>query len=388
MKGKKEITEEVKMGIETKRMGIKEALMYALSGRERKLERLEELRSLFYIPVAYGFGSGGCRALAGIEMPTGLPYRPVKIAVNNCWADLLRVSEGVDLAVPCGTGKGSSMEPEVGRQDIMGVRDMLPEAVTAVSEFFGVKQGPDLIITISSFGYGFGTGSTLPALNKLRDKFPDVLIIPFIITPFRLEGYKAMERAANELEAIVERFTPVIISNETVSQRYNINARRDDDMTVYNQINRKIQEVVNVLVGSLTTEEGYATSTLDRSDLQRIFGKGDAVATLTHATFPSLDNFNLEFIKRAERLEWFETERAGRDADRRPLASTFIVDGGGAFSLGQRREVYEYLFKEYLVDTGTLKPLIIKRERERADFLLIKVGYKLKFERGIISGVY
>jgi len=142
-----------------------------------------------------------------------------------------------------------------------------------------------------------------------------------------------------------------------------------------------------VLINSLTTEEGYATSTIDRSDLQRVFGKG-GMATLTHQTFPSLDNFNLDLVKKAERLEWLETQKAAKDIERQPLNATYIVDGGGAFSLGRREEVNRYLFSEYNVDTGLLKPLIIKREKDRADFLLIKSGYKFVFDKGTIMGVY
>jgi len=379
MKAKEELPEK---------MSIKEALIYALSGKvKRKLEPLEELKSLLYAPVVFGCGSGGCRALAGISVPADLPYRPVKVAVNNCTADLLRIKDHVDLAVPCGSGKGSGMDPEVGRSDIMQVRDGLCEVPEGVSEHFGIKQVPDIIIVIASFGYGMGTGGTLPLLRKLRERYSDTLILPFVITPFRLEGYKTMERAAMELEAVCEYFTPVIISNETVCRRYQIDDRRDDEMAVYRQINAKIQTVISVLISSLTTEEGYATSTIDRSDLQRVFGKG-GVATLTHQTFPSLDNFNLDLVKRAEKLEWLETQRAPKDTDRQPLSATYIVDGGGAFSLGRREEVNRYLFSEYNVDTGLLKPLIIKREKDRADFLLIKSGYRFAFEKGTIMGVY
>jgi len=386
MKGKKEMAKEMveEMG---KKIGLKEALLIALSGREKRLEPLEEIKSLLYAPVIYGTGSGGCRALAGISVPTGLPYRPVKIAVNNCTPDLMRIKDHVDLAVPCGSGKGSAMDPEVGRNDIMQVRDGLAELPEGVSEFYGIKQVPDVLIVIASFGYGMGTGSALPLLRKLRERYDDSLILPFIITPFKLEGYKTMERAALELEAVCEYFTPVVVSNETVCRRYSINDRRDDDMVVYHQINQKIQTVISVLISSLTTEEGYATSTIDRSDLQRVFGKG-GMATLTHQTFPSLDNFNLDLVKKAERLEWLETQKAAKDIERHPLNATYIVDGGGAFSLGRREEVNRYLFTEYNVDTGLLKPLIIKREKDRADFLLIKSGYKFVFDKGTIMGVY
>jgi len=386
MKGKKEMAKEMveEMG---KKIGLKEALLIALSGREKRLEPLEEIKSLLYAPVIYGTGSGGCRALAGISVPTGLPYRPVKIAVNYCTPDLMRIKDHVDLAVPCGSGKGSAMDPAVGRNDIMPVRDGLAELPEGVSEFYGIKQVPDILIVIASFGYGMGTGSALPLLRKLREKYNDTLILPFIITPFKLEGYKTMERAAMELEAVCEYFTPVVVSNETVCRRYSINDRRDDDMVVYHQINQKVQTVISVMLNSLTTEEGYATSTIDRSDLQRVFGKG-GMATLTHQTFPSLDNFNLDLVKKAERLEWLETQKAAKDIERQPLNATYIVDGGGAFSLGRREEVNRYLFSEYNVDTGLLKPLIIKREKDRADFLLIKSGYKFVFDKGTIMGVY
>jgi len=378
----REVVEEV-----GRRVGLKEALMIVLGGKEKRLEPLEEIKSLLYAPVIYGTGSGGCRALAGISVPSGLPYKPVKIAVNNCTPDLMRIKDHVDLAVPCGSGKGSAMDPEVGRNDIMQVRDGLAELPEGVSEFYGIKQVPDILIVIASFGYGMGTGSALPLLRKLRERYTDTLILPFIITPFKLEGYKTMERAAMELEAVCEYFTPVVVSNETVCRRYSINDRRDDDMVVYHQINQKIQTVISVLINSLTTEEGYATSTIDRSDLQRVFGKG-GMATLTHQTFPSLDNFNLDLVKKAERLEWLETQKAAKDIERQPLNATYIVDGGGAFSLGRREEVNRYLFSEYNVDTGLLKPLIIKREKDRADFLLIKSGYKFVFDKGTIMGVY
>jgi len=271
----------------------------------------------------------------------------------------------------------------------MGILDLIPQVIDDACDVLGVKEAPDLIPIISTFGFGFGTGATYPALDKINERYPDSMFLLFVVTPFNLEGVATVERAARELKAISERYTTFVISNETVARRFGIDERRLGIDRVYGDINKTIERVISVLINGLTASEGISSS-FDRSDLSKVLT--GQTATLTLASFPRAESLSLTKIKELERKEWFETvkrpERPERRVERLPLSATFIFDGSGDLSLGQISDINNYLFSQYLVDTGKLKPLIIKREKDTADFLLIKSGFELKVEPGKIYGVY
>lgn len=112
----------------------------------------------------------------------------LRIAFNSQGSDLTRIKDSMDIIIPCGDPpyKGSAHDPEVGKQHIDSVIDLMSEAINTICKGRKILD-PDCIITIHSLGYGFGTGSIKPVLTNLKKDFPDTVLLPIAITPFSIE---------------------------------------------------------------------------------------------------------------------------------------------------------------------------------------------------------
>lgn len=344
--------------------------------REKIKLIIPEKKPHFNMNVIYALGSGAGNILAKLD----LPPQCLKVAINSNLRDLMAIHKDVDIIIPCGSGRGSGMDPEQGKKDFMEVMDYLPMISELVSEMAGIKQ-PDIIPVIATPGHGFGSGSALPACDVLRRSFPNSILMPILTSPFKLEGERVIERAWKTFKELCENdFTILPISNEIVAQRLGIKTEHLPLTRVYEDINSKISNILSTLVSALSATEGIISS-FDVSDLRRIY-KGN-IAIITYAEFPRGEAINLQEIKRAEGEEWFKSKkiRKIRIATKK-LTGTFIVYGRGAnkLTLEQMTILNNYLTKKYNIDTGLLKPLIVEHVINKCYLMLLKCNYELSDE--------
>ena len=133
-----------------------------------RVKGIEPGIALFNVVTVMPFGSGAGNVISRVETPPDC----LRIAFNSQGSDLSRIKDSMDIVIPCGEPpyKGSAHDPEIGRQHVESVIDIVSEAINEICKGRGIAE-PDCIITIHSLGHGFGTGSFKPVIVTLKKDF-------------------------------------------------------------------------------------------------------------------------------------------------------------------------------------------------------------------------
>lgn len=343
-----------------------------------KVKQIEPGLTLFNVVTTMPFGSGAGNIITRVKTPSDC----LRIAFNSQGSDLTRIRDSVDVVIPCGEPpyKGSAHDPEIGKQHIESVVDLMSEAINEICKGRGITE-PDCIITIHSLGHGFGTGSLRPVIAKLKEDFPNTVLLPIAITPFSIEK-TASERAYRAVEDASKLATVFVISNETAARRLAGDAEGEEGLEdilnlpkpeVYERINLVITGIINGLINSLTSTKPPLQS-LDRSDLRSIVN--GPLGVISWTPLSSCEELGPETINEAEKNEFLTL--AGRERSRREtrVRGTYIVDAPGNISLGQEKMLSEYLENKYDADPAHIKPLQISRSEGGDGYLIIiKSGF-------------
>ena len=375
---------------------IKDQIKDQIINGIRKLisERVKEIEpgiTLFNVVTVMPFGSGAGNVMTRVETPADC----LRIAFNSQGSDLTRVQDSVDVIIPCGEPpyKGSAHDPEVGRQHVESVIDLISEAIGEICKGRRITE-PDTIITIHSLGYGFGTGSFKPVIAKLKKDFPNTVLLPIAITPFGIEK-TAFERAYKAVEDTSKVTTVFAISNETAAKKLAEGSKGEEGLKsmlklpkpeVYERINFVITGVINGLIKSLTSTKSPLQS-IDRSDLRSII-KGP-LGILSWVPLSSYEDLRMRTVDEAEKNEFLTLVGKARLPQIAKVRGTYIVDAPGDISLAQEKMLSEYLEGKYGADPAHIKPLQISRpEGESGHLILIKSGFALGRQDKDICGNY
>ena len=357
-------------------------------------ERVKEIEpgiALFNIVTVMPFGSGAGNVISRVETPPDC----LRIAFNSQGSDLSRIKDSVDIVIPCGEPpyKGSAHDPEIGRQHVESVVDIMSEAINEICKGRGIAE-PDCIITVHSLGHGFGTGSFKPVITELKNKFPNTVLLPLAITPFNIEKV-AFERAYKAVEEVSKLTTVFVISNETAARKLSGGPEGEEGLEsvltlpkteVYERINVVIAGVINGLINSLASTQPPLQS-MDRSDLRSmVLG---TLGAISWAPLPSYDDLGMETINETEKNEFLTLVGMARFPGAARIRGTYIVDAPGNISLGQEKMLSEYLENKYGADPVHIKPLQITRYEGDSGYLIfIKSGFALWKQENDICGHY
>jgi len=362
----------------------------------RKLisERVKEIEpgiALFNVVTVMPFGSGAGNVITRVETPPDC----LRIAFNSQGSDLTRIKDSVDVIIPCGEPpyKGSAHNPEVGKQHVESVIDLISEAIAEICKGRRITE-PDTIITIHSLGYGFGTGSFKPVVVKLKRDFPNTVLLPIAITPFSIEK-TAFERAYKAVEDTSKVATVFVVSNETAAKKLAESSQGEQGLKsilklpkpeIYKRINFVITGIISGLIKSLTSTKPPVQS-IDRSDLRSIV-KGP-LGIIGWTPLSSYEDLRMKTIDEAEKNEFLTLVGKARLPGVAKVRGTYIIDAPGDISLAQEKMLSEYLEKKYGADPAHIKPLQIGRpEGESGHLILIKSGFTLGREDKDICGYY
>jgi cell division GTPase FtsZ len=321
---------------------------------------------LFNSPVIISLGSGGGRILSKISVPKDVH----KIALNSSSKDLLLIGNKIDTSICCGSGTGSGMSPQQGRQDFEGKLTQLLSKIDEISKETKMKE-VDLIPIIATTGFGFGSGALPLALEALRSKFKDAVLLPFVICPFSFEGESVIERSYRSLQAACKVSACITISNQVVGSLYG-------DMTLsYKKINAAVGKVVSVVLKALAAKDAMVS--LDKSDLNKIL-KGDLVS-IRHMELKSAQDLTLKTINNlGSRL--FEVKFKMFRPSPVKLNLLYICDGRGIFAPSIFEEIQKYIADKEFYNQTELKPLLINRPKN-LDFVFLESGFKLGCDKNI-----
>jgi len=343
-----------------------------------KVKEIEPGVTLFNVVAVMPFGSGAGNVITRVETPSDC----LRVAFNSQGSDLTRIKDSVDVVVPCGEPpyKGSAHNPDTGRQDVESVVDLISEAINEICKGRGIME-PDGIITIHSLGYGFGTGSLKPVIAKLKEDFPNTVLLPIAITPFSIEK-TAFERAYKAVEDASRLATVFVISNQTAAKRLAGEAEGEEGLEdvlnlpkpeIYERINLVITGIINGLINSLTSTKPPLQS-LDRSDLESIVN--GPLGVISWAPLSSCEDLGPETINEAEENEFLTLVGMEKFRKETRVRGTYIVDAPGNISLAQEKMLSEYLENKYGADPAHIKPLQISRPEGKNGYLiLIKSGF-------------
>lgn len=362
----------------------------------RKLisERVKEIEpgiALFNVVTVMPFGSGAGNVITRVETPPDC----LRIAFNSQGSDLTRIQDSVDVIIPCGQPpyKGSAHDPEVGRQHVESVIDLVSEAIREICKGRRITE-PDTIFTIHSLGYGFGTGSFKSVIVKLTKDFPNTVLLPIAITPFGIEK-TAFERAYKAVEDTSKVATVFVISNETAAKKLAESSKGEEGLKsmlklpkpeIYERVNFVITGIINGLIRSLASTKPPLQS-IDRSDLKSIV-KGP-LGIISWASLSSYEDLRMQTVYEVEKNEFLTLVGRAKLPQVARIRGTYIVDAPGDISLAQEKMLSEYLEGKYSADPAHIKPLQISRpEGESGHLILIKSGFTLGRQDKDICGYY
>ncbi len=226
------------------------------------------MRQALRMPFIVGTGSGGCRIVSRLMIAN-----VSRIAVNSSWRDLEALPEGI-VKVRAGDGSGSGMDPKKGEADYEeGGREGLHEALDGILE--GAKlseEDVDLIPVVVSAGFGFGSGSGPKIVSDLRRRFPKAAVIAWVTLPFYHEGEGVRRNALKCFKSIASEVAAVAIDNQHVA---NIIGKELSLRDIFNRINNRIAQSLLILLTAATSPN--TLTTIDRSDIRKVLGKGAAL---------------------------------------------------------------------------------------------------------------
>jgi cell division GTPase FtsZ len=322
---------------------------------------------LFNAPVILSFGSGAGKIISQLNVPN-----VYKIAVNSSERDLMMIDKKVDSVVVCGKGNGSGMNPDQGKADFSGkIRQVNKEIEDAIEE--SKARDIDLIPCIFSLGHGFGSGSSASAVEFLKEKYKNAIILPFVVTPFSWEGKSVIDRAYNALYKVTQISTSFVISNEEVGSQYK------DIGIGYDRINDLIGDAVSTIIKSFSATEGII-QTIDKNDFSRFF-TGD-IATIRHMKIKSAKDLKFSDIKEGIGKRWVKVEaKVFKPVNK--LNIFYILDGKGPFNPQVLGEINDNISKKDYINMEYVKPLLIQRKASGCDFVWMESGFKLKLDKNI-----
>jgi cell division GTPase FtsZ len=316
---------------------------------------------LFNSPVIISLGSGGGRILSKSSVPKDVH----KIALNSSNKDLSLIGNKIDVSICCGSGMGSGMSPEQGRKDLEG---KLGQLFSVVDDFLkeGKVKEVDLIPVVATSGHGFGSGALPLALEALKSKFKDAILLPFVVCPFTFEGQSVVERSYRSLQAACKISTCIVISNQVVGGMHG------DISASYKRINHSIGKAVSVILKALSVKD--AVVSLDKSDLTKIL-KGD-LASIRHTELRSAEDLSIKTITDGIGNRWLDTKFKSFRPSPAKLNVFFIADGRGVFAPAIFEQIQKYISGKEYYNESELKPLLINRNKN-LDFIFLESGFSL-----------
>jgi cell division GTPase FtsZ len=322
---------------------------------------------LFNAPVILSFGSGAGKIISQLSIPS-----VYKIAVNSSERDLMLIDKRVDSIVICGKGNGSGMDPDQGQADFSSrSKSVGKEIEEAIEE--SRSRDIDMIPCIFSLGHGFGSGSIYPAIEFLRDRYKNAVILPFVVTPFTWEGKPVIDRAYLALSRAIQLSTCVVISNEEVGSQYG------DIGVGYDRINGLIGDAISTILRSFSATDGII-QTVDKNDFGKFF-RGD-MATVRHMKIKSAKDLRFSDIKDGIGRRWIKVDaKVFKPAHK--LNIFYILDGKGPFNPQVLGDISDNISKKDYINMEYIKPLLIQRKSSGCDFVWMESGFKLKLDKNI-----
>ncbi|RLI37474.1 hypothetical protein DRO55_01265 [Candidatus Bathyarchaeota archaeon] len=227
------------------------------------------MTSALRIPFVIGTGSGGCRIASKLAIP-GVK----RICINSSWRDLEALPGDV-VRVRAGDGSGSGMDPKRGEKDYvkMGGREGLLEAIEKVLDEKGMsKDDVDLVPVVISAGFGFGSGSGPKIVEDVSKLLPKSAVIAWITLPFFHEGEETRRNALKCFKSVASKAAAIAVDNQHVAEVAGVSLTLKD---IFARINRRI--VYSLLTLLRAAASPNTLTTIDRSDLRRVLGKGAAL---------------------------------------------------------------------------------------------------------------
>jgi len=225
--------------------------------------------SALRIPFLIGTGSGGCRIASKLAIP-GIE----RICVNSSWRDLDALPSEV-VKVKAGDGSGSGMDPKHGERDYakMGGREALLEAIEKILGEKGMsKDDVDLVPIIISAGFGFGSGSGPKIVEDVCKLFPKSAVVAWVTLPFFHEGDETRKNALKCFKSVASKAAAIAVDNQHVAEVAGVSLTLKD---LFAKINARIVHSLLTLLRAAASQN--ALTTIDRSDLKRVLGKGAAL---------------------------------------------------------------------------------------------------------------
>lgn len=158
-----------------------------------------EVESQIKIKV-FGIGGGGGNAIS--RMKEHMPSRTIElIAINTDTQDLVKcdIRRKIQIGKNLTRGRGTGMEPEIGRQAAEENRSEIVEAV----------KGADLLFITAGLGGGTGSGAA-PVVAEIA-KEHGALTIAIVTKPFLFEGSQRNRIAEEALMRLRERVDALIV---------------------------------------------------------------------------------------------------------------------------------------------------------------------------------
>ena len=225
--------------------------------------------SALRIPLVIGTGSGGCRIASKLAIP-GIK----RVCINSSWRDLEALS-GEIIRVRAGDGSGSGMDPKKGEKDYvkMGGRERLLETIEKILEEKGMsKDDVDLVPVVISAGFGFGSGSGPKIVEDVCKLLPKSAVVAWITLPFFHEGEETRKNALKCFKSVASKAAAIAVDNQHVAEVVGATLTLKD---LFARINRRI--VYSLLILLRAAASPNTLTTIDRSDLKRVLGKGAAL---------------------------------------------------------------------------------------------------------------
>ncbi|MEM3506685.1 MAG: hypothetical protein QXT31_03420 [Candidatus Bathyarchaeia archaeon] len=251
-------------------------------------EEWELLTPPIFNPAFISLGSGAGNELAYMKL---MPEIPVMVLNTNkddarfaCYK-LLEQGKPKETIFPILLGydwlkgKGAGSNIELG---LKALEETYPKKIKPLLNTLINKKEVNTIFLLASTGGG--TGSNAPELlASLTEDFPNLTIIPFLITPFRCEGKAQLDRAKNAIKWVNRLgYSATVLDNQKAMELYKAKTGVESIEDAMAYMNKWIAEWFNLMF-ELLTQRSNARLKFDRQDAEILWAKNKEISIVGYA---------------------------------------------------------------------------------------------------------
>jgi len=157
-----------------------------------------------------GIGGRGLNALTAVKR-RGIPVKTIGVDTDSSALSIAKCDDKLLIGEDITKGRSTAGAMELGR------RAMEAQAYKIVEK---VADG-EVVVIISGLGGGTGSGGHPVLVEKIKESYPDKLVISFVTIPFKTESSNRINNAKMALSTIIDLSDVTVVHfNDKLKEKY------------------------------------------------------------------------------------------------------------------------------------------------------------------------